>query len=398
MGSLQRALNGSGIIGFAILFAFVGGLCMAFSEEVEEDVYQLGQRHHYAWRSGRGLTGGWVPQARHNDGTVMSYTHPSEEPKISPALNVLIRMNAKMIGGKTIILFKPETKNKLNEFADSILSKVVWGEKRSLFHIANPDVHRMACFFVTHYVYAMESERLPAETQVYLVNEENISRLSEVMVEINNLQGVFSRCKALELSLYPNDIVYFGWDDANYLNSVTIEMIRSEKAATLRVPDMFKDDPLLFNLYQAAAIHEVRAEKKDRFIRQLGDETVNLMLAGVKTEFREDLDKVDLGKVAQTILKKTGKKIAQRVGQKIWKQRRTLVASLTRDDSDLFIIKQQQENMAEEFTNLVAFPGRESLSKRSFVNSLKGILGRDAKLKLKIGRKKVYAGFSLQFK
>ena len=123
---------------------------------------------------------------------------------------------------------------------------------------------------------------------------------------------------------------------------------------------------------------------------------MNLLMEGVKNAMVSG-GNVNMKELVSALAKKAQKTIGQKAAKKLWKERRTLIAALTKDDSNLFSVSDDQKNLARELTKLVAAPGNQTLSKHSFIDSLKNVLGKDAKLKLKVGKDKLLVSYSLKF-
>ncbi len=307
-------------------------------------------------------------------------------------LNTFVRIEALTLGKKTQIYFNLETIDRLAQYAESILSKVSLKEG-NLVNVSNPEVHRLLCFFVTNYVYAAEAHGVPKDAQVYLVIEDGITRDPKLELEINNVKNIFERCEKMELKLESSGLVTFNWDVTDYLNS--IEML-PKAVAEPDVPAVFKDDPLLSKLYRFEAVYRKRLTAKDPFWSQLEDETMNLLMEGVKNAMASG-GNVNMNELVSALAKKAQKTLGEKAVKKLWKERRTLIAALTKDDSNLFSVSDDQKNLARELTRLVAVPGDQTLSKQSFISSLKNVLGKDAKLKLKVGKDKLIVSYSLKF-
>src|SRR3989344_7964157 len=96
----------------------------------------------------------------------------TKQEMISSLTKTFVHMEAETLGQKTMIYFDERTRAELDDFAQSILKTIVGQEGKKLLHIADPDLHRTLCFFVTRYVYAIEARQLPEELQVYLVSEQ----------------------------------------------------------------------------------------------------------------------------------------------------------------------------------------------------------------------------------
>ena len=315
------------------------------------------------------------------------------DPKKKEAiLNTFVRIEALSLGKKTHIYFNLETIDRLAQYAESILSKVSLKEG-NLVNVSSPEVHRLLCFFVTNYVYAAEAHGVPKEAQVYLVIEDGVTRDPKLELEINNVRNIFERCEKIELKLESTGLVTFNWDDTDYLNS--IEML-PKAVAESDVPAVFKDDPLLSKLYHFEAVYRKRLAAKDPFWSQIGDETMNLLMEGVKNAMASG-GNVNMKELVSALAKKAQKTIGQKAAKKLWKERRTLIAALTKDDSNLFSVSDDQKNMARALTRLTAVPGDQTISKQSFMSSLKDILGKDAKIKLKVGKDKLLVSYSLKF-
>src|SRR3989338_4384471 len=308
-----------------------------------------------------------------------------KNPQESPLVQVFVRLEAQNIGEKTYGLFNSQTMEILTEYAESILSKASFQDQKNPLYIDNPDLHRMVCFFVTSYVYAAEAQHLPKDTQIYLVAEDPIEQDQKLTLEIQHVQDVFNKCENLELQLLPTGVVYFNWDQDNFLNGVPLEPPR---VAQSDIPEEFKDDPLLAQLYTTAQGYAQREGEKSK----LGSEMVSLLLEGVKNQLASGHP--NIAKLATVFAKQAGTKVAKQA----WKEKSALIASLTKDDSNLFQTSQVQQETAEALTNLVALPGKATISKTAFTDSIKKIMSSDVKMNFRIGKDTIYAGFKLEFK
>jgi hypothetical protein len=311
------------------------------------------------------------------------------------AMSVFVRMQAKTLGEKTYVKLNKKSQTRLNKYARFILSQAEQYPGKNILHISNPDLHRMVCFFTVNYVYSLESQDMPDDLQLFVIFEEEKERKGEISLEIERVKQVFSKCERLELELQPSGIVYFKWDGENYLNGVSVALYQSdhEKTMTSEVPEVFKNDPLLAKLYAVQPAESV----EPTYLEGAEDATVNSLLEGVKSQ-TESMENVQLGSIAKQFFKRTGKKLGKKLTKIIWKRRENIAASFTKDDADLFSNGKSAEDTAMALTNLVAMPNQSKVSQSSFVDTLKGILGSDAKLKLSVERRKIYAGFKLKFK
>ena len=305
----------------------------------------------------------------------------------NPVEEVFSLIEAKTLGQKTQPLLHPATRERLGNYADSVLSKTAIHGTKNPLYIDNPDLHRMLCFLITSYVYASEAQNLPPETQVYVVEDVGVKRNQLLSVEIQNVQSIFDRCEKLELKLLPTGVVYFNWDTEDYLNSVSSEDMTM--VAESDVPEAFRDDPLLTQLFEAESRYaKVQQAQEGTF----GNELVMILLEGVKNQIAS----------GQPNIVKLATKVASQAGQKAlrkgWKERQALIASVTRDDSSLFGSSEIQKETAKALTRLVALPGQSSVSQASFANTLKNILGSDVQLKIKVGKEAIYAGFKIDLK
>ncbi len=307
-----------------------------------------------------------------------------------PSLNnsylkeVFSRIKAKNIGSQTVSRFSTEAQTKLNEYAELVISKTAFQEQSNPLYIDNPDLHRALCFLITSYVYEAESQKLPPKTQIYIVSDQ-ISRNEELSLEIKNVQQIFDRCQKLELKLETTGMIYFNWDIENYLNGIPISI---QKEASSDVPEEFKNDPLLSKLFKTESDYGRLMAGRD----YLEDDLVQMLLEGVKNQLASG--QPNLLKLATKFGKEAGTKLASRA----WKERKALVASLAKDDSNLFSTSGVQKETALALTRLVAIPGKSTVSNKNFVNSVKKILDSDLKLNVKVGKEMLYVGFKLQFK
>ncbi len=317
--------------------------------------------------------------------------------RATPLIQAMVRMEAGTVGQKASGYLSKQAREKLNHYANSILAKTEDSDKRRLLHIENPNLHRMICFFVTHFIYAGEEKDLPKELQVYPVMDEMIKRNSHLVAEVRNLQHLFDRCQTLEMTLGPTGFIYFPWDDLNFLNSIATEVALSKELEMPDIPPMFKNDPLLFHLCQRAAVEEEKISRKDHLSAQLQDETVYLLFEGVRSGYEEER-KINLTKIAAAFVKKAGQEIGSKIAKRLWEKRHAIVSTLVRDDTNLFRAPSSVEETAQRLTNLVAVPNSAVVSQKSFVESLKGILGKDAKVKISVGKDKIYGGLSVSFK
>ena len=303
----------------------------------------------------------------------------------NPVEEVFSLIEAKTVGQKTQALLHPATQERLKNYADSVLSKtLIYGTKNPLY-VDNPDLHRMLCFLITSYVYASEAQNLPSETQVYVVEDGGTKRNQLLSLEIQNVQSIFDRCEKLELKLLPTGVVYFNWDTEDYLNRVSSE----DRTMVAEVPEAFRKDPLLAQLFEAEARYS-RVQRAPA--GTLGNEPVMVLLEGVKNQIASG--QPNLVKLATRVVSKAGQKALK----KGLKERQALIASLTRDDASLFGSSAVQKETARALTRLVALPGQTSVSQESFANTLTEILGSDLKLKVKVGRESIYAGFKIELK
>lgn len=315
------------------------------------------------------------------------------DPKKQQAiLNTFVRIEAKMLGKKTHVYFNLETLDRLAQYAELILAKANHKEG-NLVYVSRPDVQRLLCFFITHYVYAAEAHGVPKEAQVYLTFEDKVTRDPKLELEISRVQDVFEKCEHLELKLEPTGLVTFNWDVTDYLNSI---VMAPKGISEADVPEIFKNDPLLSKLYQIETSYQRREAAKDPFWSQLEDETMNALMEGMKNGMASG-GNVNMNELMNALAKKAARAIGKRTAKKLWKERRTLVATLTKDDSNLFSVSPDQKGLAKALTRLIAIPGKQSVSDDSFTSSLKNILGKDAALKLKVGKDKLYGTFTLTF-
>src|SRR3989338_5805569 len=305
----------------------------------------------------------------------------------NPVEEVFSLIEAKTVGQKTQALLHPATQERLKNYADSVLSKtLIYGTKNPLY-VDNPDLHRMLCFLITSYVYASEAQNLPSETQVYVVEDGGTKRNQLLSLEIQNVQSIFDRCEKLELKLLQTGVVYFNWDTEDYLNGVPSE--DRTMVAESDVPEAFRDDPLLTQLFEAESRYaKVQQAQEGTF----GNELVMILLEGVKNQIAS----------GQPNIVKLATKVASQAGQKAlrkgWKERQALIASVTRDDSSLFGSSEIQKETAKALTRLVALPGKSAMSEAFFTETVKNVLGSDLKLKVKMGREAIYAGFKIELK
>ncbi len=305
----------------------------------------------------------------------------------NPVEEVFALIEAKTLGQKTQALLHPATRERLGNYASSVLSKTTFLETKNPLYVDNPDLHRMLCFLITSYVYASEAQNLPPETQVYVVGDRSTKRNQLLSVEIQNVQSIFDRCEKLELKLLPTGVVYFNWDIEDYLNGISSEDMTM--VAEVEVPQAFRNDPLLTQLFEA----EARYAKRERVQEgTFGNELVMILLEGVKNQIASG--QPNIVKFATRVASKAGQKALQ----KGWKERQALIASLTQDDASLFGSSAIQKETAKALTRLVALPGKFSVSQTSFANTLKNILGSDVQLKVKVGKEAIYAGFRIELK
>lgn len=307
-------------------------------------------------------------------------------------LNTFVRIEAKALGKKTHIYFNLETIDRLARYAELILEKANQKEG-NLVYVSQPDVQRLLCFFVTHYVYAAEAHGVPKEAQVYLTFEDKMTRDPKLELEISHVQNIFEKCEQLELNLEPTGLVTFNWDVTDTLNSIVMVSKGEVKA---EVPGVFENDPLLSQLYRIETSFQKRKAAKDPFWSQLEDETMNALMEGMKNSMGAG-GNINMDELMKALATKAAKAVGKKAAKKIWKERRTLIATLTKDDSNLFAVSPDQKDVAKALTRLVAIPGQQTVSDDSFTKSLKNILGKDAAIKLKVGKDKLYATFTLTF-
>ena len=298
---------------------------------------------------------------------------------------VFTLIEAKTLGQKTQPLLHSATRARLKNYADSVLSKTTLSNTKNPLYVDNPDLHRMLCFLITSYVYASEAQSLPQETQVYVVDD-SAKRDQILSVEIQNVQSLFDRCEKLELKLLPTGVVYFNWDTEEYLNGLPSE--DKSMMAEVEIPEAFRKDPLLAQLFGA----EVRYSKIDRNEGTFGNELTMILLEGVKNQIASG--QPNIVKFATRVASKAGQKVLR----KGWKERQALIASLTRDDTSLFGSSEIQKETARALTRLIALPGKSAMSEAFFTETVKNVLGSDLKLKVKMGREAIYAGFKIELK
>lgn len=315
------------------------------------------------------------------------------DPKKQKAiLNTFGRIEAETLGRKTHIYFNLETIDRLARYAEGILAKANQKEG-NLVYVSHPDVQRLLCFFIAHYVYAAEAHGVPKESQVYLTFEDKVTRRPALELEISRVQNIFEKCEKMAVKLEKTGLLTFNWDVTDYLNSIEMG---PKTVSEADVPAVFKNDPLLSKLYFFDAAARRREAAKDPFWSQMGDEALNLLMEGAKNSMASG-GNINVEELMETIAKKAAKKVGLKAAKKIWKERRTLMARLTKDDSNLFAVSPDQKNVARSLTRLVAVPGAETVSGESFTTSLKNILGKDAKMKMKVGKDTIYAAFTLTF-
>lgn len=303
-----------------------------------------------------------------------------------PVGDVFTLIEAKTLGQKTKPLLHSATRERLEQYANSVLSKTIPSQAKNPMYIDNPDLHRMLCFLITSYVYASEAQNLPAETQVYVVDD-TVKRNQNLVVEIQNVQSLFDRCEKLELKLLPTGVVYFNWDTDDYLNGLPSEDVTM--MAEVEVPKAFRKDPFLARLFGA----EARYAKGERApAGTFGNELTMILLEGVKNQIASG--QPNIVKLATRVASKAGQKALK----KGYKEREALIASLTRDDSSLFGTSAIQRETARALSRLITLPGKSFMSEAFFTETLKDILGSDLKLKVKMGREAIYAGFRIDIK
>lgn len=304
----------------------------------------------------------------------------------NPVEEVFTLIEAKTLGQKTQALLHSATRARLKKYADSVLSKTTLSNTKNPLYMDNPDLHRMLCFLITSYVYASEAQSLPQETQVYVVDD-TVKRDQMLSVEIQNVQSLFDRCEKLELKLLPTGVVYFNWDTEEYLNGLPSE--DTSMMAEVEIPEAFRKDPLLAQLFGAEARYAKTEHAQEG---SFGNELTMILLEGIKNQIASG--QPNIVKFATRVASKAGQK-ALRKG---WKERQALIASLTRDDASLFGSSAIQKETARALSRLIALPGRSAMSEAFFTETVKNILGSDLKLKVKMGREAIYAGFKIELK